>query len=373
MGAYRDKRSGRWRYRKWIDLPDGRRERITGTPAIDTKKAALHAEELHVRRVLSPVAVPMIQEPPEADKNKEVPTLKEYAAIFLSHYLPNQKPSERASKESILNGQLIPYFGPKRLDEIRQTDVDAFATEQLRRVEPKTVNNRLGVLSTLLRYAVANDVIDGRKLKCHVGGVSAEVVAVPAADVAKLLAVTKDDRYRVAILLASEGGLRIGEIRGLQWGDVDGDAGQLTVRRAIDVRGNVTSPKHDKRRTVPLSELLAGALTGLRRRGLWIVSRLDGQMLTYWAARDALVELYARAKVPLAPMPWHSLRHSFGTALAARNVPLPVIKELMGHSSITTTLRYVTVADDQKRDAIARAFGQQVGNSVGKRSEVARK
>ncbi len=369
MGAYRDKRSGRWRYRKWLTLPDGQRERICGTPAIDTKKAAEHAEELHVRRVLNPVAV----EPAVEAEEKEVPTFKEYSTTFLDHYLPNQKPSEKASKESILKGQLVPYFGPKRLDEIRQADVDAFATEQLRRVEPKTVNNRLGVLSTLLRYAVANEVIDGRKLRCHVGGASAEIVAVRAADVARLVAAAKDDRYRVAVLLASEAGLRIGEIRGLQWGDVDAEAGQLTVRRAIDTRGNVTSPKHDKRRTVPLSEALVEALGGLRRRSLWVVSRLDGGTLTYWAARDALVELYGRAKVTLPQMPWHALRHTFGTELAGRGVPLPVIKELMGHASITTTLRYVTVADDQKREAIARAFGQQVGNAVEKRAEVVKR
>jgi hypothetical protein len=48
-----------------------------------------------------------------------------------------------------------------------------------------------------------------------------------------------------------------------------------------------------------------------------------------------------------------------------RRVPLGVQQRLMGHSEVSTTMRYVDVGEDDKRDAIAAvfgAFGQQVGN-----------
>jgi hypothetical protein len=54
MPAYRDKRDGRWRYRKWVALPNGTRTRITGTPATDTKVAAEAAERAHIDRILHP-------------------------------------------------------------------------------------------------------------------------------------------------------------------------------------------------------------------------------------------------------------------------------------------------------------------------------
>jgi integrase len=372
MPAYRDKRTGRWRYRKWVALPNGTRTRVTGTPATDTKKAAEDAERKHVERVMNPGAVPLRAWPSTTLHTKEVPTLKEYAITFMTHYLPNQKPTERASKEAILKGQLIPYFGHLTLDEIRQEDVDAFTVAQLARgVGPKTVNNRLGVLSTLLGYAIENKVIGGDKLRLHIDdGDGAEIAAVPLADVAKLAAAARSQRYRVAVLLAAEAGLRIGEIRGLQLGDIDYGNAQITIRRAVDTKNNITSPKHGKRRTVPLSSSLAAALADLPRLGLWVVSRLDGGMLGYWAMRDAILEMYERSGVPKPALPWHSLRHTFGTELAGRGVPLPVIKDMMGHASITTTLRYVTVVDDQKRDAIARAFGQQVGNKPKNRPQL---
>ena len=228
------------------------------------------------------------------------------------------------------------------------------------------------MLSTLLKYAVETHTIDASKLRCHIAtGDGTEIVAVPLADVGKLVAVAGTPRYAVAALLAQEAGLRIGEIRGLQLGDVDFERGQITIRRAVDTRNHVTSPKHGKRRTVPLSEGLAAALAAMPRLGLWVVSRLDGGMLGYWAMREAILTMYDLARVSRPAMPWHSLRHTFGTELAARGVALPVVQRMMGHVSITTTMRYITVVDDQKRDAIALAFGQRVGNAPKKIAQIA--
>lgn len=116
-------------------------------------------------------------------------------------------------------------------------------------------------------------------------------------------------------------------------------------------------------RRAPLAS--EAALEELPRRGIWIVCRLDdGGMLSYWALLEAVHALYKRAVVAVPrsengrTMPWHSLRHHFGTELAARGVPLPTIKELMGHADIHTTMRYVTVSEAQLTSAIDRAFGK---------------
>lgn len=377
MPAYRDNRTGRWRYRVWVTLPTGNRTRITGTPTTDTKAAAEHAERMHVFRVTNPGFVP----PPSltASKGKErARTIHEYVEPFMDGYLPDQKPSERKSKRQILDGHIVPFFGDLRLDEIRQMDVDAFvATELKRGIARKTINNRLGVLSSLLKYAHENKLIEKPTIRLHLkrkgAAKDAPIVAVAPEDVAKLIAAATDDRYRAALLLASEAGLRIGEILGLQWTDVKD--GELRVRRAVDSAGNVGLPKHDKTRDVPLSPALVKELGRMPRRGLWIVSRLDGDMLTYWGALDAIREIYTRANVSIPvsesgeTRPWHSLRHTFGTECAARGVPITTLQELMGHEDVATTRRYVTVTKAHKRDAIGLAFGQPVGNTAANYSQ----
>jgi integrase len=279
----------------------------------------------------------------------------------MNEYLPRQKPSERASKQAILNSSLLPFFGDRRLDEIDQSLVNAYIAAQTSAT--KTVNNRLAVLSTLMKYAGPRGckLIPEPQLSCHIDSMEAEIIAVPMDDVRKLVQAATDDRYVVAVLLAAEAGLRIGEIRGLQWTDMRD--GRITIRRSVDPRNNIGTPKHNKARTVRLSSALVTALAKLPRRGLWIVSRLDGGFLGYWAMLEAVRKLYERAGVTIPvsetgeTMPWHSLRHTFGTECAARGVPLPTIKELMGHADIKTTMRYVTVTDTQKDAAIERAFG----------------
>jgi integrase len=79
---------------------------------------------------------------------------------------------------------------------------------------------------------------------------------------------------------------------------------------------------------------------------------------------EAITALYVRAGVARPPMPLHCLRHTFGTVMA-RRVLLGVLQRLMGHSEISTTMRYADVGEDDKREAIAAVFGalgQQVGN-----------
>jgi multimeric flavodoxin WrbA len=84
----------------------------------------------------------------------------------------------------------------------------------------------------------------------------------------------------------------------------------------------------------------------------------------YYAALEQLHKLYVRAGVAVpaseagVTMPWHSLRHTFGTACAGRGVPLATLRDLMGHEKIETTLRYVQVSNREKRAAIELAFGR---------------
>jgi site-specific recombinase XerD len=93
-----------------------------------------------------------------------------------------------------------------------------------------------------------------------------------------------------------------------------------------------------------------------------VITRLDGERITYWAMRDGIHRLYKLAKIEAPPLPWHCLRHTFCTRLAEAGVALHVIRELAGHRSIETTLRYTHTNAEWKRDAVRTAFGRQLGD-----------
>jgi integrase len=361
MPVRRDTRTGGWYFRTTVKLPDGTRRRIFGTPGVpgpfqDLAASKVGAQEAE-RRAIAELMTGKPARGATSEPKEETPTIEEYSKTFLEHYKPEQKPSERRAKRRIINNHLVPHLGHLRLDEIRQEHVDAFAAAQLKRCKAKTVNNRLSVLSSLIKYAVANRLVDKPSAKFIIDSMDGELVAVPIAGVERLVAAASDPILRVAVLLASEAGLRAGELRGAQWTDVK--EGQLTIRRALDTNSiNVIPPKHNKARTVPLSERIVAELKMLPRRGLWILSRPDGRPLTHDQIYKPLVALYTSAGVAQPPKVIHCLRHTFGTELAGRGVPLPVIQELMGHAKIDTTRRYIHVNEQQKREAIADAFGR---------------
>ena len=357
MPVKRDPRTGRWFFRATIKFPDKTRKRIFGTPGVpgpyqDLKNTKVGAETAETRaKVEAVTGRPALV----VEAMKEVPkakTIREHAENFVELYKPGSKPSEKRSKTYSLDSHLLPFFGDITIEALKQTDVDTFATAELKRgMSVKTTNNRLAVLSTLIKYVTK----EKSKLRFKLDGMTGELSAVAPADVEKLINAAADQRYRVLVLLASEAGLRAGEIRGLQWGDIKD--GQATIRRALDNTTNeVIAPKHNKSRTVPLSPRIVAALAALPRLGLWVVSRLDGGALGYFGMIEAVVALYAAAGVVKPAKPIHCLRHSFGTVMAQK-VPLGVVQKLMGHADIQTTLRYVDVNEEQKRDDIALVFG----------------
>jgi hypothetical protein len=74
-------------------------------------------------------------------------------------------------------------------------------------------------------------------------------------------------------------------------------------------------------------------------------------------------------KAELRHIGWHTLRHTFASHLATRGVPLNAVQQLMGHSTITTTMRYAHLAPSTLRAAIdlmnpRTAFGADFGQPV---------
>jgi integrase len=355
MPAYR--RSEKWGYRKWVKLLDGRRVRISGTPAVNTRAAAEAAERAHIERVLNP----------HSAEKKEVPTLEAFKVEFMETYVrANNKPSERISKESMFKHHLLPAFGKRALDEIGTRDIERFKAQKLaEKLQPKSVNNLVTCLGKILRYAAETEVIDKLPRMRFVKVLEQPFDFLDADEYARLMAAAKDEPETYpAVLLGGDAGLRVGEIRALQWDDLDLVAGRIVVQRT-DYRGYTGSPKGGRVRRVPMTERLRLALKAARHlRGPWVFCDGDGKL---WSRGEADTPLRrATRKAGLRKIGWHSLRHTFCSHLAMRGVPVRTIQELAGHASITTTMRYMHLVGGATEEAIRileRPLGQRVGTS----------
>ena len=165
----------------------------------------------------------------------------------------------------------------------------------------------------------------------------------------RLLAAAQGE-WRTMITVAVRTGLRLGELLGLSWTDVDLEAGRLFVRRAV-ARGVVGTPKNGRSREVALSQQAAAALAAHPRRSLLVFSDPEGKMLTKGATNAPLANALKRAG--LRHIGWHALRHTFASQLVMRGAPVKAVQELLGHSTIEMTMRYSHLSPDARRDAVS--------------------
>ena len=344
MSVQRDARTGQWRYRKRVTLPDGRRIRISGTPNINTKKAAEDAERAHIERTLRG------DSPVEPIRRKEAPMFERFAEQFLELSALKNKPSEVSAKESRLRVHLTPYFEGQRLNEIDYARVQDYVAAKIAAgLSKKTVNNHLTILRRMLVVAKKRGLISS------VPEIEWLRVAKPAFDFldfeeADRLVGAGDGEWATMILVALRTGLRQGELLALRWEDVDLVSGQLHVRQSA-VDGIVSTPKSNRSRTVPLSEGARQALKQHRHlRGELVFSSSAGRMLTKGECKWPLRRACNRAG--LRRVGWHVLRHSFASHLTMRGVSLKVVQELLGHATLEMTMRYAHLSPAVIRDAV---------------------
>ena len=158
------------------------------------------------------------------------------------------------------------------------------------------------------------------------------------------------------IVLAAYTGMRRGEILALQWSDVDMGQEVIYVQRNLVRTGGKTivkSPKTKRsNRPIPLEPEALEMLAKRRKTGVdgWVFARADGRPLD-----PSWVTHRFRAVAQAAGFPnlrFHDLRHTFASILLARGVQPPVVQELLGHESITTTINtYTHVIPSLKREA----------------------
>jgi integrase len=182
---------------------------------------------------------------------------------------------------------------------------------------PKTVNNVLTVLSTLLKKAV--EWGDLERLPCVVKLLPNPKKTMGFHDFdqyERLLTVARKrgpDAY-LMVLAAGDAGLRLGEIIALEWRDIDLAARRLTVERS-DWQGHVTVPKGGRSRQLPMTQRLTAALKGARHlRGERVLCLPDGSPIT----RDRVIKAVRGAqRMAGIEQGVHILRHTFCSAFAA--------------------------------------------------------
>jgi integrase len=309
--------------------------------------------------------------PPPTDRQ----TIEGIAPAFLDH-VEHVRLRQRATVidyELTLRLHLVPYFAGRKLDRITPEDLTGYIRAKHGVLSPKTVANHVTLLGGLYRFAIRRGAATRNPIELidrpRQQGASSDVKFFTVEEVEKLLrhvlAGTFAATDSALILSGSMLGLRQGELVALRWRDVDWLAGVVRVRRKY-AHGEFSQPKSRRSsRAVPMADRVAAALDAHHQASAWqgdddlVFCHPDlGTVLDVSALRKRYKAAVKAAG--LRPLPFHSLRHRYGTAMAGAGAPLRSLMEWMGHSNIQTTMIYADYLHDPSQGAelAQRAFAR---------------
>lgn len=347
------KKGGNWvlRYREALLNPDGSPGKVHRSMVLGsfrTRREAEQVADVELRRVNG-----------VARRPQTTITFSDFwTAYFEPEILPTLKYSTRTLYRILATKHLLPALGHQRLRDLARLHVQQFIGQKQRRgYSPQTLAHFRNLLSKTLGTAVDWGWMESNP---------AENIDLPpmerrrsrkllTPEELQKLAQALAEPVRTIVLMGALTGLRIGELLGLQVGDVDLSRAVVSVRRDV-YRGHVGTPKTPgSERQIPLAAFLVLQIKH------WLSIRPPGSDWLFPSARGTplrdknlmrrhLWPSCERLKIPR--FGWHSLRHTFSTYNGNAGVAVPVLQALLGHASPETTMIYTHPFEDVKRQAV---------------------
>lgn len=150
-----------------------------------------------------------------------------------------------------------------------------------------------------------------------------------------------DSHIQHIVLTALNTGMRKGEILSLKWSQIDLNHGFILL--------DIT--KNGERREIPINDTLKNIFQGITRR-------LDVPWVFYNPKTGNRYKEMKRSfhtalrKAKIEDFHFHDLRHCFASHLVMAGIDLTTVKELLGHKTLTMTLRYAHLAPTHKVNAV---------------------
>jgi integrase len=286
----------------------------------------------------------------------------------------------RRNYRSALDRVLLPAFGHVKLGQITPEHV----AKLIRRLEqegkaPAYIDNLLKPLAGTFKYAMRKQLVtmnpvallttDDRPAPREQERREWSPEDVNALlDASRVLANRSTSRQDYSLLLetAIRTGLRLGELLGLQWRDIDLKQGVLCVRRQWTRDRTHSEPKTQAAiRQVPLASEMVTKLAGHKLASNYsgdeqpVFASATGQPLNHRNVAQRGFEAAAEEAGLLAEgqprITFHDLRHAFASIMIERGLTSTVLARVMGHRDATTTERmYIHLFNRQRTDDLVR-------------------
>ena len=272
----------------------------------------------------------------------------------------------------LIENHILPYFG--EMEEIQEEDVQKFVLSKLNEgLSQKTIKDIVIVLKMIIKFAVKFHYYEYKQIeiKFPTDELKKELEVLSVNDHKKILNHIQENFTfkNFGIYMCLTTGMRIGEICGLKWGDIDLEKGVIKVRRTIQriyiVNQSIrytkiisdTPKTKNSIRDIPISSELSKTIKSLKKlvNDNYYVVTNDEKPTEPRTYRN----YYKRfmKKLGINELKFHGLRHSFATRCIESKCDYKTVSVILGHSNISTTLNlYVHPNLEQKKKCIDQMF-----------------
>lgn len=298
--------------------------------------------------------------------------LKEIAKAWYDDHRQYVKESTSSAYAMILNNHIIPYFGES--ENITEEDLQKYVNDKISGgLGIRPVRDTISVIKMLLRFGAkkkwCEPPVDWKMIYPSRTMDSKRVETWSPAHQKKMIEYLKENfSFRnLGLLIVMETGMRIGEISGLQWGDIDIQNKTLHIQRTVErvvVFDGLNGKKGTKvlmgstktinsNREIPLSKdilMFVRPLSKICVPNYYVVSN-DASPAEPRLIRNYFNRLCKELKLPR--IKFHGLRHTFATSLIASKCDIKTVSSILGHANVSITLDlYVHPNNEQKISAI---------------------
>ena len=300
----------------------------------------------------------------EQQQPKKQMTLSEYAEIFLKSRESTTKKSTYHTYVWTLSKHILPTLGGVELCKIDNLCLQRFADEKLKTFSKKSVREFVGLVKNILNDACLNEIIEPKKF----------MIKYPKTEKSEYKTLSEDDfkkfeeyllsqkkPHAIGELIMLETGMRIGEMCGLKWEDINFDNNTIKIKRTVQriyepksktSEINVGSTKTNAgERTVPIAQKISEYLKVFKKDGnIYVATGKDvpTEPRTHRQYHKRLMN-----KIGIEYITPHGLRHTFATRAIQSGVDPKTVSAILGHSNSNITLNiYTSVTEDMLRKGI---------------------
>ncbi|MCA9585813.1 MAG: site-specific integrase [Myxococcales bacterium] len=346
----------------YVDRRTGKKVRYFRNAKLQTADGA-RAEERQLLVVLTekgfiPTAKDFVPEE-KAEKKKEM-TLAEAWVLYEQGAGQQLKPSSLYGYKKVIEAHLLPRFGSWPLSKIDKAALLELDLDLLRDgVSVATRNNATMPLRSVVWNAIELGHHNVKPDFPPLHRVKSKVFEVLTIVQIVMLLAKAPEHVRTAIALAAYAGLRLSEVIGIRWADVNLDTDTLFVKRAI-THGVVVTPKSGHQRAIPIAPALKDILLAARPERFSpfdpVAASRKGTVWTDSGLRHAFQKALKKAELPHSR--FHDLRHFFVPQVFAGGAGAPTVQKLAGHLHLSVTQRYAHAPEELMRQAV-QVFGRR--------------